>query len=263
VSFVRVIWRLLKLVAMFAVRGAELAIKRPSTRAEGADWLHRFCAQAMREMGIEIETVGSFPEKGAVISNHLSYLDIVIFAALRPCVFVSKLEVKSWPVIGWMTVKAGTVFVDRGHGGSALRAGSRMQSAMEQGVPVVFFPEGTTTNGETLLKFHTGLLAKVLEVGEPVTTAYLRYSLGEGNEPGADVRNDVAYWGDMSMGAHVFRLLGLRNVKATIWFADAPIAFSVGAMQRKVAAVEAREAMVALKEKAEENQELGAGSARG
>ena len=73
-------------------------------------------------MGVEIEVVGSFPERGAIISNHLSYLDIVIFAALRPCVFVSKLEMKSWPVIGWMTMMAGTVFVDRGHGGSAERA---------------------------------------------------------------------------------------------------------------------------------------------
>jgi len=254
---------LLKLVVMFAVRGAELALRRPSARLARADWLHRFCAQAVREMGIEIETVGSFPEKGAVISNHLSYLDIVMFAALRPCVFVSKLEVKSWPVIGWMTVMAGTVFVDRGHGGSALRAGSRMQSVMEQGMPVVFFPEGTTSNGEGLLKFHSGLLAQVLEVGEPVTTAYLQYSLGEGNEPGADVRNDVAYWGDVSMGSHVFRLLGLRNIKAKIWFADAPITFSAAGMQRKVAAVEARDAMLALKEKAEENQELGAGSTRG
>jgi 1-acyl-sn-glycerol-3-phosphate acyltransferase len=213
-------------------------------------------------MGIEIETVGSFPKKGAVISNHLSYLDIVMFAALQPCVFVSKLEVKNWPVIGWMTVMAGTAFVDRGHGGSAKRAGSRMQSAMEQGVPVVFFPEGTTTTGETLLKFHSGLLAQVLEVGEPVTTAYLQYSLGEGNEPRADVRSDVS-WGDVPIGQHVFRLLGLRNLKATVWFADGPIAFSGAAMQRKVAAVEARDAMLALKEKAEENQELGASSTRG
>jgi 1-acyl-sn-glycerol-3-phosphate acyltransferase len=217
----------------------------------------------VKEMGIEIEAVGGFPEKGAVISNHVSYLDVIMFAALRPCVFVSKLEVKSWPVIGWMTVMAGTVFVDRGHGGSAARAGSRMQSAMEQGVPVVFFPEGTTTNGEQLLEFRSGLLAQVMELGEEVTAAYLQYSLGDGNDAGVSVQNDVAFWGDMSMGSHLFKLLGLKNVKARIWFGDGPIAFSADDLERKVAAVEAREAMLELKEKAESNQELGAGAARG
>jgi lyso-ornithine lipid O-acyltransferase len=139
----------------------------------------------------------------------------------------------------------------------------RLQSAMEQGVPVVFFPEGTTTNGEQLLEFRSGLLAQVMELGEEVTAGYLQYSLGEGNDPGVNVQNDVAYWGDMSMGPHLFKLLGLKNVKAKIWFADEPIAFSSDDVDRKVAAVEAREAMLVLKDKAELNQELEAGSARG
>src|SRR6266403_1343025 len=71
-------------------------VKRPATREQRADWLHRFCARGIRGMGIEISMEGVFPERGAVISNHLSYLDIVVFATLHPCVFVSKEEVRRW-----------------------------------------------------------------------------------------------------------------------------------------------------------------------
>jgi 1-acyl-sn-glycerol-3-phosphate acyltransferase len=230
---------------MFVVAGTELAVKRPATREQRADWLHRFCARAMRGMGIEIRVEGEFPERGAVISNHLSYVDIVVFAALRPCVFVSKEEVRRWPVVGWMTTMSGTVYVARGHGGSAIRARKGMQAAVDAGLPVVFFPEGTTTNGSHLLKFHSGLLAQVMD-GSPVTAAYLRYSLAEENGPGVSVADDVCYWGDRNMLAHIFKFLGLRGVRAEVRFAEAPIAFSSDGLHRKMAAVEARAAVAVL-----------------
>jgi 1-acyl-sn-glycerol-3-phosphate acyltransferase len=100
VNFFRAVGRSVRLVGMFVVAGTELAVKRPSTREDRADWLHRFCARALCGMGIEISVIGKFPERGAVISNHLSYVDIVVFAALHPCVFVSKAEIRSWPVVG-------------------------------------------------------------------------------------------------------------------------------------------------------------------
>src|SRR6202789_2937223 len=170
---------------MFIVAGTGLAVKRPATREERADWLHRFCARAMRGLGIKIGVMGVFPERGGVISNHLSYLDIVVFAALHPCVFVSKAEIKGWPVVGWMTTMSGTVYVERGHGGSAMKARKGMQDAVDAGLPGVFFPEGTTSNGSGLLKFHSGLLSQVIDAGSPVTAAHLRYSFAEDN--GADV----------------------------------------------------------------------------
>src|SRR6202044_4037160 len=118
---------------MFVVFGTELAVKRPATREQRADWLHRFCARAMRGMGSEIRVKGGFPERGAVISNHQSYVDIVVFAALHPCVFVSKAEIKSWPVVGWMTTMSGTVYVERGHGGPGVKARERVEGAVESG----------------------------------------------------------------------------------------------------------------------------------
>ena len=242
---------------MFVVAGTELAVKRPATREERADWLHRFCARAMRGMGIEMSVVGKFPEHGALISNHLSYLDIVVYAALHACVFVSKEEIRGWPVVGWMTTMSGTVYVARGHGGSAMKAREGMQAALDAGLPVVFFPEGTTTNGSELLKFHSGLLGQVMGGGAPVAAAYLRYELGPGNEPGVTIADDVCYWGDRSMVAHVFKFLGLRGVRAEVRFAEGPIAFSSVGLHRKQAAVEARAAVTRLEPNWSEERRSG------
>jgi 1-acyl-sn-glycerol-3-phosphate acyltransferase len=239
---------------MFVEAGTELVVKRPATREERADWLHRFCARALRRLGIEICVEGTFPERGAVISNHLSYVDIVVFAALHPCVFVAKAEMQGWPVVGWMTTMSGTVYVARGHGGSAMKARKGMQAAVDAGLPVVFFPEGTTSNGSQLLKFHSGLLAQVIEGGAPVTAAYLRYDLAEKNGPDVSVANDVCYWGDRNMLAHIFKLLGLHGVRAQVRFAEGRIAFSSDRVHRKMAAVEARAAVAAVAALGAENR---------
>ncbi|GGG71330.1 hypothetical protein GCM10011585_11960 [Edaphobacter dinghuensis] len=235
------------MAGMFAVAGTELLVKRPTTREARADWLHRFAGRAIRGMEIEVDVVGKFPEHGAVISNHLSYMDIVVFAALHSCVFVSKAELQEVPVLGWMTTMAGTVYVARGHGGSAVKARSGMQAAADAGLPVVFFPEGTTTNGSVLLRFHSGLLAQAMESRMTVTAAYVQYSLGAGNG-NATVADDVCYWGDAKMLPHIFKLLGLRGLKAKVRFAERPIRFSSDVLHRKMAAMEAQVAVAVLEE---------------
>ena len=161
-NFFRAVGRRVQVMGMFVVAGTELVVKRPATREERADWLHRFCARAMRRLGIEISVVGRFPERGAVISNHLSYVDIVVFATLHPCVFVSKAEIAKMACGGVDDDDVGDGLCGTRHGGSAMRARKGMQAAVDAGLPVVFFPEGTTTNGSHLLKFHSGLLAQVM-----------------------------------------------------------------------------------------------------
>jgi lyso-ornithine lipid O-acyltransferase len=248
VSFFRSLSRSVQLGWYFVRYGTELLITQPQTREARADWLHRFCAGALAGLKIEVKVTGGFPLRGAVISNHLSYVDIVVFAAVHPCVFVSKAEVASVPVLGWMTTMSGTVYVARGHGGSAMKARQGMQGALDAGLPVVFFPEGTTTNGSGLLKFHSGLLAQVMEGGAPITAAHIHYSLTEENGAGVTVANDVCWWGSAKMLPHIFKLLGLRGVTAEVRFAEGPIAFSSGVSHRKQAAVEARVAVGALRD---------------
>ena len=200
----------------------------------------------MKRLGMAVEVEGPVPGRGVVISNHLGYLDIVTFAALHECVFCSKAEIQHWPVLGWMTTMAGTVYVERGRGGSAAKAADGMKAAGEAGLPVVFFPEGTTSNGSGLLKFHSGLLAQAMCSGEPITAAFIRYRLDVDNGPDVSVADDVCYWGDRILLPHIFRLLGLRGIRVIVRFADAPIRFSSDNLHRKAAAVEAQAAVARL-----------------
>lgn len=241
----RAVARVIKLLGYFMQAAGELIVDQPETRQLRAEWLHTFCSRAMKGMGIEVEVKGTFPSGGALISNHLSYLDIVVLASIHPCVFVSKIEIADLPVIGWMTTRAGTVYVERGRGGSALRASTAMKAAMDDGLPVVFFPEGTTSNGTKLLKFHAGLLGQALAVKAPMTAAFLRYSLTEPNGPGITVGEDVC-WGDKSLWQHIFGFLGLRGVHAEVRLGSAPIAFSSDRLHRKAASVEAQAAVAKL-----------------
>ena len=247
---VRSVVRTLQLGWYFFRFGVELAVKRPRTRQAQADWLHRLCRTAMNGLGLPLTVEGSYPTRGALISNHLGYLDIVVYAALSPCVFVSKAEIEHWPLLGWFARMSGTVFVERGKGGSAARAVAGLKAASDAGIPVVFFPEGTTTNGHDLLPFHSGLLAQVLEAGEPVTAGFVRYSLDPAaagwNGPGVSVEDDVCYWSDVSIVKHIFRFFGLRGASGQVRIATEPVRFSAGAEDRKVAADEARQAVFAL-----------------
>lgn len=237
--------RALKLIGYFLQASGELIVDNPETREQRAEWLHQFCARAMKGMGITISVRGRFPAHGAVISNHLSYLDIVVLATLHRCVFVSKAEIARLPVIGWMTTRAGTVYVERGRGGSAIKATSAMQDAMNAGLPVVFFPEGTTSNGKTLLKFHSGLLGQALLSGDSITPAFIRYSLKKKNDPGVTVSEDIC-WGEKPMFQHIWKFLSLRGVHAEVRFGSGPIKFSGSARYRKAAAIQAQAAVAAL-----------------
>ena len=243
---VRAVLRTVKLIGYFIRYGLELVVRRPATRAARAEWLHRFCAAALRGFGILIVVDGTFPARGALVTNHTGYLDIIVLAATQPCVFVSKAEIQKWPVVGWLAKMAGTVFVERGRGGSALRAKEGLQAASDAGIPVVFFPEGTTTNGRTLLPFHAGLLAQVLDAGQPVTAGFLHYTLDQENGSGVTVENQVSYWGEVNLLRHIFRFMGLKGVHAHLRIAPGPIAFASDTQHRKVSAMEARTAVRGL-----------------
>ena len=248
---VRSTLRTLKLLGYFVRFSTELIVRPPKSTAAGADWLHRLCATAMRGLGVSLAIDGAFPARGALITNHMGYLDIIALSAMRPCVFVSKAEIEHWPLLGWFARTAGTVFVARGRGGSAAKAEAGLKAASAAGLPVIFFPEGTTTNGEGMLPFRSGVLAQVLAAGQPVTAGFVRYSLdpacAAANGAGVTVEDSVSYWGDGSLLGHIFRFLGLRGVGVRVKIAVKPVEFSAAAeADRKRAAVEAQAAVLAL-----------------
>ncbi|HLI75867.1 MAG TPA: lysophospholipid acyltransferase family protein [Acidobacteriaceae bacterium] len=237
-----------KVVWAFAYSLTKLVFTRPKSRRARAEWLTDVCRRVLRAVDVTWATTGPVPEHGAVITNHLSYVDILVHSAMRPCVFVSAIETRRLPLLGWMSMMAGTVYVKRGVGGSAAKAAGGMIEGFQDGLPVVFFPEGGTGVGDVpLLPLHSGLLANALEAGAPVTAGFIRYLLApEDVALGKSSRNEIA-WGKQTLPAHIWNLLGLRSFHADILFAPEPIPFSPGARaDRKVAAEEATAAILGL-----------------
>ncbi len=247
-SYLRRIYRLLTVAFIFAYSILEVLIKRPKTRAARAAWLSQIGHRLLRSQDITFTTVGPIPMAGAVISNHLSYVDISLHAAMRPCVFVSKIEMRSTPVLGWISMMAGTVYVARGAGGSAAKAAEGMAKGFRDGLPVVFFPEGTTGIGdEPVMPMRSGLLSQAIAAGQPIVPGFIHYELTPYDlARGKSTRNDV-HWGPQTLWHHMWNFVDLHGLHATIYFAPQPIPFSAEAIaNRKIAAEEARAAVAAL-----------------
>jgi lyso-ornithine lipid O-acyltransferase len=220
----RSVVRCVTMGSLLLMAALDCLIRRPKVGAEGAIWIHGWCRRIVQALGIICNVDGSLPESGAVVCNHLSYLDILLFSSVRPFVMVAKTEVRGWPLFGWLTAQAGTVYVERGGGPSTYPAVNRaMAEAYESGLPVLFFPEGTTTDGafpeSGVMPFRRGLFHSVLNGNVPLRVAGLRYSLTEEN-PGATVGDDICWWGDAEFVPHLARFLGLSGVKAQICFGD-------------------------------------------
>src|SRR5215831_6740428 len=98
--------------------------------------LHRRSAQLLPRLGVTFTTEGAEPNGGLLVSNHLSYLDILVFSAIAPCAFVSKREVRSWPGIGWVATLAGSIYVDRSRPGDTHSVQPALAAALAKGVRV-------------------------------------------------------------------------------------------------------------------------------
>jgi 1-acyl-sn-glycerol-3-phosphate acyltransferase len=153
----------------------------------------------------------------------LSYLDVLLYSAVQPFIMVAKSDVRRWPLIGWLTAQAGTVYVERGGGPTTYPVVNRaMAQAYRSGLPVLFFPEGTTTDGGEVLSFRRGLFHSALNEDVILQPAALSYHIGaRDRERGATVADDVCWWGDALLVPHLFRLAGLRGVEARIRFGTA------------------------------------------
>ena len=182
-----------------------------------AQWLHDSCARSLRALNVQIAIEGELPRGGLIVSNHLSYLDIPVLSATLPCVFVSKAEVEDWPIFGRYARWAGSVFVRRHDRADAARANAGVGDALRDCVPVVLFPEGTTTNGERVLRFHSTMLQPAIDARAPITPCSIGYELEDG-----DPSQEIAWWGDMTLLPHLWNLLGKRRISARVVF-GAPV----------------------------------------
>jgi 1-acyl-sn-glycerol-3-phosphate acyltransferase len=195
-----------------------------------AAWLHASCARIARRLALapSVNHAPSGDGAGLIVSNHLTYLDILVYGAARPFLFVAKSEVRRWPLLGTLASLGGTIFVDRGRSLQVADATLEIEQALRAGIPVLLFPEGTSSDGSSVLPFRSPLFDPAIRSGASVTAAAIRYHAAGTTE------DQVAYWGDMVFLPHLFRTLCVRGLTAEIGF-DSPCRFP----DRKLAAREA------------------------
>jgi 1-acyl-sn-glycerol-3-phosphate acyltransferase len=200
--------------------GLRLLVLRPQTLMERGLWKQQMCLLIARGMGLTIDVTGRVPANGMIVSNHLSYLDAVVLGALTPAVFVAKQEVRSWPLVGWLTAGGGTIYLKRENVRAAVDVNRKLASAIEQDVPIVIFPEGTTTGATDPLPFHPALFEPAQRSSTAVWPASLVYTINGSSE---SVAEKVCYWGDMTFVPHLLLLMRQRNLAATVRVADEPV----------------------------------------
>jgi len=134
-------------------------------------------AQLLQLLGIGLRVEGTPPVVGPVllVSNHISWLDIATLHAARHCRFVSKADVRRWPLIGTLATGAGTLYIERESRRDAMRVVHQMADRLRQADILAIFPEGTTSNGVDLLPFHANLIQAAISAGAPVQPVALRF----------------------------------------------------------------------------------------
>lgn len=212
---VTAVFRILRALA-HVLHGAGIVItryRRLSPAEQDAE-LVRWASRLMVILGVRVETEGELPGGGVVlVANHVSWLDIHVLHALLPCRFVSKAEVRGWPVIGTLAEAVGTLFLTRERKSDALRVNGLIAERLVQGEILALFPEGTTSDGVGLLPFYPFLFQPAVDAGCPVIPCVIRYQGMDGNPC-----PDAAYYGDMSLLQSLWRITRLPELTARLTF---------------------------------------------
>lgn len=207
-------WRLLRSV-LHILHGVFVAVvlfprMNARRRHERIRW---WAAKLLRLLGIELRLQGSFrPGAKLIVANHISWLDIMAVHAFCPeARFVSKADVKAWPLVGQLVTAAGTLYIERERRRDALRVVHQMAEALKAGETVAVFPEGTTGSGHTLLPFHANLLQAAIATSTPVQPVALRFS-----EPQFSVSPAAQYIGDTTLMQSLWRVACARGIVAHV-----------------------------------------------
>jgi 1-acyl-sn-glycerol-3-phosphate acyltransferase len=210
------------------------------TRAEVArDWSRTM----LRILGIRVNVHGTppglYPPNTLLVSNHISWLDIMVLCSCTMTRFVAKKEIRSWPIIGWMTNAGGTLFIDRSNRRDASRINRQMADALLAGDCMAVFPEATTSDGLGLLPFKASLFESALLAGSTVQPVSIRYLDEHGVQTTAP-----SYAGNTVMRESLCRLLRLRRITVELTFGT-PLVAGSGAYANRTMLAQAAQAEVA------------------
>jgi lyso-ornithine lipid O-acyltransferase len=170
-------------------------------------WLKRFSAI----VNLCVAKEGELPDPGALfVSNHISWLDIIVIGQYVPAYFVAKSEILSWPVIGYLAKQGGTIFIRRGDKKHIKATAEKMVWALKQNSNIIAFPEGTTTQGDEVLGFHASLFQPALLTRSAIQPVALQYQ-------GA-AKELAPFTGDDDFVPHLIRMLTLDKIEVSLCF---------------------------------------------
>lgn len=180
--------------------------------------VQEWAAHMLTLMGIRLVVQGTPPAQGPMllVSNHLSWLDILAIHAARHVRFVSKAGVRRWPLIGTLSNGAGSLYIERERRRDAMRVVHHMTQALREGDLIAVFPEGTTSDGRGLLPFHANLLQAAISSGAPVQPVALRFADAATGETSQAPR----YIDDDNLATSLWRTLSAPPLLAIVHFGD-------------------------------------------
>jgi len=212
----RRVYRLLRL--LLHVAWGMLLAATASHWQGAAQWdrtISRWSAKLLRILGVRltIRRATQHMDSGLLVANHISWLDIFVIYAAQRVHFVSKAEVRRWPVAGWLACKGGTLFIERARKSDTARINREMRAILEQGSWVAVFPEGTSSDGRQIRRFLPSLLQPAVDLNAPAIPAALRYCRPDGSH--CDAAN---YIDKMSLAESLWRVAGEAEIHAELEF---------------------------------------------
>lgn len=169
-------------------------------------------------INMKITPVGTPPSPPFfLVSNHLSYIDIIPLFYTLKCTFIAKKDVQSWPVVGYMVKNLGVIFVDRTKKTDVKRVNRLISESLNSQQGIILFPEGTTSPGSEVLPFRPSLLEHPAASNVPVHYSSVTYKTSKADLPAAQ---SVCWWGDISFPSHVYKLAGNKRIECTIEFGE-------------------------------------------
>jgi 1-acyl-sn-glycerol-3-phosphate acyltransferase len=173
----------------------------------------RWCGQMAQTLGMRVEGGGTPSHGGAalIVANHISWLDILAINAVHPARFVSKADVRRWPILGWLVACGGTLFIERERKRDALRVVHQIAEALQHGDTIAMFPEGTTGDGRALLPFHANLLQSAIATGTPLQPVALHYVDDEATPSQA-----VVWVGDTTLASSLWQVVCAKGLRVRV-----------------------------------------------
>ncbi len=184
-----------------------------------------YTKKVLQTIQCEISTPGFDPkmfenENFLIISNHLSYLDILITSSILPSCFVTSVDLGESKFLGTLAELGGALFVERRHRGMIEQDTKNLSDTLKDGFNLVLYPEGTSTNGEKVMPFKKSLLMSAVQAQKNILPVCIKYLEVDGEPLTLENRDRVCWYGDIPFGTHAAKLMKTKSLKVELQFLD-------------------------------------------